>query len=90
MMNSNGAWQLLVKESVLKTLSRFPHKTRARLERAINLLPQNPYAGDIEKMKGEPFAWRRRIGDYRIFYELIPSERTIVVSRAERRTSSTY
>jgi len=53
-------------------------------------LPSNPYRGDIEKMKGEENIWRRRIGAYRIFYEIIPKEKVIYVFRAERRTTKTY
>jgi len=41
-------------------------------------------------MKGEENVWRRRVGAYRIFYELISKEKTINVFRVERRTSKTY
>ncbi len=89
-MSSSNGWQLRVRESVTKQLSRLPHQDRVRLERVIELLPSNPYAGDIEKMKGEAVVWRRRVGNYRVFYELIPSEKVVAVFRVERRTSSTY
>lgn len=89
-MSSNAEWRLYVRESVVKELSRCPPKDRVRLEHVIAALPQNPYAGDVEKMKGETLIWRRRVGNYRVFYELIPAERTIAVFRVERRTSSTY
>lgn len=89
-MSSSDAWRLQVRESATKKLSRFPHKDRVRLEHVIELLPQNPYAGDIEKMKGEALVWRRRVGNYRIFFELVFSERVVAVFKVERRTSSTY
>jgi len=53
-------------------------------------LVTNPYSGDFKKILGEENSWRRRIGAYRIFYEIIPQEKTIFVFRIERRTSKTY
>jgi len=50
----------------------------------------SPYAGDIEKMEGEAYAWRRRIGSYRLFYEVHQGDRNVYVFRIERRTSKTY
>lgn len=41
-------------------------------------------------MKGEENVWRRRVGSYRIFYEIMPEENTIHVFHAERRTTRTY
>jgi len=53
-------------------------------------LVTNPYSGDFKKILGEENSWCRRIGAYRIFYEIIPQEKTIFVFRIERRTSKTY
>lgn len=89
-MSSNENWRLRIREKVYKTLNKFPGKDRKRLVKVIEELPLNPYFGDIEKMEGEENAWRRRVGAYRIFYEIIPRERVIYVFRVERRTSKTY
>ncbi|KKT20787.1 MAG: Addiction module toxin, RelE/StbE family [Parcubacteria group bacterium GW2011_GWB1_43_8] len=90
-MNSNAGWELKIRDRALKNVEKFPKKDRERItgviEREIGL---NPYLGDIEKIKGEENHWRRRIGAYRIFYEIIPQEKTIFVFRIERRTSKTY
>jgi len=53
-------------------------------------MQDDPYTGDIAHLQGESFAWRRRVGNYRIIYELIPDQRFIIVSRIERRTTTTY
>ncbi|MBM3260922.1 hypothetical protein FJY93_00720 [Candidatus Kaiserbacteria bacterium] len=50
----------------------------------------NPFLGDIQKMKGKDNVWRRRIGAYRIFFEIYPLVRIVHVYHIERRTSSTY
>ncbi len=56
----------------------------------IELFPLDPYAGDIQKIKGEKDVWRRRVGNYRIFYEIDQNAKTIHIFRVERRGSKTY
>ncbi len=89
-MNLSAGWEVRIEGRIYKELSRFPAPDRKRVFRAIELLPRNPYAGDIEKMKGEENVWRRRIGAYRVFYEIIADEKVIYVYAVERRTSKTY
>ncbi len=89
-MNLEKSWELRVKESVYKTLSKFPGRDNARLTDIIERLADDPHHGDIEKMKGKEETWRRRVGAYRIFYEIIPGRRIIFIFRVERRASKTY
>lgn len=89
-MNSDRNWVLEVDPRIYKFLSKIPRGDAERILFAITKLQDNPYTGDIEKMKGERNSWRRRIGSYRIFYEIIVSERTINVFHIERRGSKTY
>lgn len=89
-MNSNDNWVLQIDPSVLKILKKFPRKDNERILEVIYHLPGNPYLGDIQKMRGEQNVWRRRIGSYRIFFEIITKENVIHVFHAERRTTTTY
>ena len=90
-MNLNANWQLKIRDKVWKDVAEFPKKDQERIESVIeNEIGLDPYFGDIKKMKGEDNSWRRRIGAYRIFYEIIPQEKTIYVFNVERRTSKTY
>jgi mRNA-degrading endonuclease RelE of RelBE toxin-antitoxin system len=89
-MSSNKIWVLQVDPAVYKILKKFPRKEAERIIAAIELLPLDPFTGDVEKMKGGEQVWRRRVGSYRIFYELLLQEKTIHVFHAERRTSKTY
>lgn len=89
-MNSNGTWILQIDPSVLKILKRFPQKDQKRITAVMEGLSINPYGGDIQKMKGEKDVWRRRVGSYRIFYEVLAVENTIHVFHVERRTTQTY
>ena len=90
MNNSVENWVLLVDPSVHKEVDRFPKQDAMRWSEVIGLLTKDPYMGDIENMKGEENSWRRRIGNYRIFYKLIVNKKIIIVNRVERRTSNTY
>ena len=89
-MNSPKSWDLQIDPSVLKTLKKIPRQNAEVILNVIHLLPLNPYFGDIQKIKGENDAWRRRIGSYRIFYKIKVIERIILVFHLERRTSRTY
>lgn len=89
-MNLNINWELRVRDSVYKALSKFPNGDRKRITKAIESLVFNPFAGDLGKMKGEDRAWRKRVGNYHIFYEIIPEDKVVYVFRVERRTSKTY
>ena len=50
----------------------------------------DPFQGDIKRLKGKDTAWRRRVGNYRIIYDLYFDEYLIVVLGILRRTSTTY
>lgn len=83
-------WILIINPSVKKQLKRIPKSDAERIVFIIQELAANPYAGDIEKMEGEEDSWRRRIGSYRIFYEINAAKEIIHVFDLKRRTSSTY
>ena len=89
-MNLSVNWVLQVDTVVYKFLNKIPRKDAERILIAINNLSNDPFFGDIKKMKDEENSWRRRIGAYRIFYEIIPQEKIIYVFKVERRTSKTY
>ena len=89
-MNLGKNWILKIDPSVYKDLSKFPKDYARKILEATENLPADPYYGDTEKMKGERHLWRRRIGRYRLFYEIHPSDNLIHVLWAERRSSNTY
>lgn len=84
------SWMLAVDSVAKKQLSHFPRKVADRLRFTLGEIEQNPFGGDIQKMKGENSIWRRRVGSYRIKYELLTSEKLVYVFDIERRGSNTY
>ncbi|MBI3046528.1 MAG: type II toxin-antitoxin system RelE/ParE family toxin [Candidatus Harrisonbacteria bacterium] len=89
-MSLEKNWVLQVDSAVYKFFKKIPRHDAESILFAIESLSDDPFYGDVQKMKGEKHTWRRRIGSYRIFYELIPTEKVIYVVSAERRTSKTY
>jgi mRNA interferase RelE/StbE len=89
-MNYTGRWQLLVDHRVEKQLRTFPNQDAQRILSAIAGLAVNPYSGDVVRMQGEEDAWRRRVGAYRIFFEVELEQKVVHVYDVQRRTSTTY
>ncbi|MGA2181494.1 MAG: type II toxin-antitoxin system RelE/ParE family toxin [Bryobacteraceae bacterium] len=81
-------WTLVVTKPARRSLARLPNPDRERILHALDALQADPFSGDIKHL--QPPAWRRRIGDYRVFYDLLPGDRLIVVTAIKRRTSTTY
>lgn len=89
-MNSGENWDLEIDPNFFKELKRVPKSYSEHILKVVEELSGNPFVGDIQKMKGEKNTWRRRIGAYRIFYEIFVDEKTIRIFRVERRASKTY
>jgi mRNA interferase RelE/StbE len=89
-MNLKKNWKLKVDPGVYKDLSKFPKDYTKKILGVILSLSDNPYGGDIEKIKGEENTWRRRIGSYRVFYEIHSELNFIHILWVERRSSNTY
>ena len=51
---------------------------------------RDPFSGDVKPLAGAEGHLRRRVGDWRIFFELLPEQRLIVVKSVKRRGSKTY
>lgn len=81
-------WTLLVSKSARRQLENFPSRDQQRIEDALDAMEADPFGGDIKRL--QPSGWRRRVGSYRIFYDLHIDERQIVVTAIVRRTSTTY
>ena len=89
-MNLSKSWGFRVDAKVYKALRKFPKPIAQKIVQAIEVLPGNPYAGDIDKVEGERFLWRRRVGEYRMFFEIHQDKHFIDVVRVERKGSKTY
>ena len=86
--NPEKRWDLHVSAVVKSSLKL--GKLLMLTQKQLEIVELAAWLHDIEKIKGEENVWRRRIGNYRIFYEINPKRRSINIFWVERRTSSTY
>ena len=73
-----------------KQLDKLPNEDRTRIIAVLKQMGNDPYTGDIQRLKGYRFGWRSRIGSYRILYDLDPVLHPILIARIERRSTTTY
>jgi mRNA-degrading endonuclease RelE of RelBE toxin-antitoxin system len=84
------AWQLRIAKQAAKKLARVPRKDRERIAVALAEMRESAFRGDIARLKNESAAWRRRVGNYRIFFDVDMEERCVDVIDIRRRTTTTY
>ena len=83
-------WKVSITGPAQKDFQKLPQKDQARVEAALVAMQDDPFQGDLKRLKGTSTAWRRRVGSYRIIYDLYFDEHLIVISAILRRTSTTY
>ena len=75
------AWKLKISRGVLKDLRDLPKDDRGRAALAILGLAADPHPHGVEKLKGYDYTYRVRTGDYRIVYEIVGEEVTVIAVR---------
>ena len=83
------SWTLRVAKYVPRALKRLPPRDRERIAGALREMKRDPLSGDVVRLKGFPKSWRRRVGDYRILFDLDRAEETVDVTEITRRTTTT-
>lgn len=83
-------WEWKIDPAARKQILKIPRKDAIRIVQAIEAFDAGPFFGDIEKIKGEDTVWRRRIGNYRIFYEVYAEQKIVHIFKVVRRGSNTY
>jgi mRNA interferase RelE/StbE len=63
------SYQVIILKSVRKELDRLPDDVASRILARLAGLETNPRPPDVKKLKGRD-AWRIRVGDYRVIYEI--------------------
>jgi mRNA interferase RelE/StbE len=71
-------YQLFIERSAQKNLAKIQPNDRERIIVAIRNLADNPRPAGSKKLTGRN-AWRIRIGDYRVIYEIEDNKLIILV-----------
>ena len=72
------SYEISILRRAQKELAKLPQSDYQRIRNAISNLANNPRPSGCKKLKGRP-AWRIRIGDYRVIYEIRDRQLIIVV-----------
>jgi mRNA interferase RelE/StbE len=79
------AFRIEWKKSTRKDLRKLPSLTVDKIIEAVEALTENPFPHSVEKLSGSEHAYRTRVGDYRIIYEVVPGLKLIEVQRVRHR-----
>jgi mRNA interferase RelE/StbE len=69
----------------VKSLARLPRREQHRIRAAIDLLVEEPRPPGCVALKGEERAYRVRVRDYRIIYEVHDDRLVVLVIRVGHR-----
>jgi mRNA interferase RelE/StbE len=68
-----------------KALQKLPLNVQRRIVAAIEKLSANPRPRGAVKLVGDQFAWRIRVGEYRVVYDIYDARLVILVVRIGHR-----
>lgn len=78
-------YRVEVARRAVKALRALPRQEQQRIRAAIDLLAENPRPPRCTKLAGETHAYRVRVGDYRIVYEIFDDRLVVQVIRIGHR-----
>lgn len=77
-------YKIEVRNKARKQILKIPPPHFERIKAHINELAKNPRPSNAIKLKGET-AYRMRVGDYRILYEIDDTVQEIIIYRVRHR-----
>jgi mRNA-degrading endonuclease RelE of RelBE toxin-antitoxin system len=83
-------WTVIVAHSAHKQLAKLPAPERQRILDVLAEMERDPYSGDLKRLTNYGVAFRRRVGVYRILFDLNVEDAWIEVVSIERRGDDTY
>lgn len=88
-MPCSVTWAVIVEREAGRGLRRIPQDDLDRIETALVELANDPFAGDVLKLQGSS-SFRKRVGSYRILFDLNFDLHRVEVTDIARRTSTIY
>lgn len=74
-------WTIHLPKRVERELEAAPPDVKGPIWKALQELQHTPYPPGCKKLKGRLQCWRLRVGSYRILYDLLGPERTILITK---------
>lgn len=83
---SETTYRLVLHKAAVREIRKLPKQTRARVKTAIDGLSARPVPPGAARLKGRTAAYRLRVCDYRVIYEVHATEIVIyIIGVAHRR-----
>ena len=83
-------WEVNLAHSAAKKLNKVPEKDMKYLIEALSEMSENPLSGDLARLKSQGSTLRRRVGSWRIFFDIDFENHIVSIAAIERRSSNTY
>ena len=71
-------YEIKIRKKAQKSLAKIPSPFQSNIIEAIKQLAETPFSNQTKKLTGRE-AWRIRIGNYRVIYEIIENELIVLV-----------
>jgi len=81
-------YSLLFHKNVKKFISGLEHSQKNRVKEKLLSFAENPFVGDIIKVKGKKDVFRLRVGEFRIMYIQDNKERAIYIVKIDYRKTA--
>jgi mRNA interferase RelE/StbE len=82
-------WGLVITSRAKRQFRRLSADDRDSIDQTFSEMCENPLLADVKFLRGLD-TLRRRVGDWRILYELNERQKLVVVTAIKRRGSTTY
>jgi len=80
-----ASYKILLESRAEKDLDKLENEIRRRVMARLLLLRSNPRPPGAKKLEGSKFAWRIRVGDWRVVYEIYDKAREVKIYRVKHR-----
>ncbi|MFZ4667240.1 MAG: type II toxin-antitoxin system RelE family toxin [Prochlorotrichaceae cyanobacterium] len=78
-------YTIIVTKSIQKDLDNLPNDIKDRVYSKIAQLSENPRSYGVTKLKGYENEYRIRIGNYRVRYEILDTDETVLLLQCKHR-----
>ena len=83
-------WDLIITAKAERVLEKLDTKDQRIIVATLTTMREDPFRGNIKRLHNERADFRRRVGNYRIFFDADPILFKVDVIDIARRTSTTY
>ena len=81
---------MVLTNPAVRALRDVPRADLEHINSAFEDMRSDPYSGDIKFLKGTNRALRRRVGAWRVLFEVLAEQKLVVILGVNRRSSNTY